>query len=264
MTDLLGQALAYAGRGWPVFPGRPDNPGCTQPRCHECKAPLTPHGFEDATADPAAITAWWRRWPRANVLIATGAPGPDVLDVDRKADGDGFAAFNRLKRAGMLTGAAMLVRTRSGGVHLYFTGTVQRKGALPRHHLDFQACGGYVVAPPSSVHGRAYEVIDQRDAAATFDWAAAKQLLSPPPKPRAADPGTWRGGELPAAVQRALAARVTDRSSALYRLVGACVGTGLDDAAIHQLAASYQPALEKYGDRLAAEVERCLRKIGAA
>ena len=262
--DVLGQALAYAGRGWPVFPCRPDNPACTVPKCHQCKAPLTPDGFKDASTDPAAITAWWRRWPRANVAITTGAPGPDVLDVDRKPDGDGFAAFNRLKRAGMLTGAAMLVRTRSGGIHLYFTGTSQRKGALPRHHLDFQAAGGYVIAPPSSVHGRSYEVIHQRPAAATFDWATAKQLLDPPGQPRAAQPAAWGGGELPPPVQRALAAPVTDRSSALYRLVGACVHVGLDDGTIHQLAAAYPPALEKYGRRLAAEVERCLRKIGAA
>ncbi len=147
--ELLGQALGYAGRGWPVFPCCPDNPACTKPKCHECKAPAIPsahpaasackgecgrdgHGFHDATTDPGRIRAWWRRWPRANVAIATGAPGPDVLDVDRKADGDGFAAFGRLRRAGMLTGAAMLVRTRSGGVHLYFTGTSQR-GPRPRH-----------------------------------------------------------------------------------------------------------------------------------
>jgi hypothetical protein len=230
-------ALAYAERGWPVFPCRPDNPACTKPKCHECKAPLTPHGFEDATTDPAVISTWWRRWPTANVAVVTGTPGPDVLDVDRKPDGNGFAAFNRLKRAGMLTGAAMLVRTRSGGVHLYFTGTSQRKGALPRHRLDFQACGGYVIAPPSSVHGQAYEVIDSRPATATFNWDAAKQLLNPP---------------------------VTDRSAALYRLIGACVYAGLDDGAIHRITAGYQPALEKYGRRLDAEVERCLRKIGAA
>ncbi len=279
--ELLGQALGYAGRGWPVFACCPDNPACTKPKCHECKAPAIPsahpaasackgecgrdgHGFHDATTDPGRIRAWWRRWPRANVAIATGAPGPDVLDVDRKADGDGFAAFGRLRRAGMLTGAAMLVRTRSGGVHLYFTGTSQRKGALPRHRLDFQACGGYVIAPPSRVHGRPYEVIDRRAAAATFDWAAAKQVLDPPRQPRAAQTRPWRGGELPAAVRRALADPADDRSRALYRLIGACVRGGLDDVTIRQLAAEYQPALEKYGDadRLAREVERCLRKIG--
>lgn len=258
-------ALAYADQhGWPVFPGRPDNPACPNSRCHECKAPLTSHGFEDASTDAGQIRAWWRRWPRANVLIATGAPGPDVVDVDRKPDGDGFTALGRLRRAGMLTGAAMLVRTRSGGIHVYFTGTSQRKGALPRHHLDFQASGAYVIAPPSSVHGRAYQMIDRRASAATFDWAAAKRVLDPPREPRPAEPASWDGGELPAAVQRALAAPVTDRSAALYRLVGACVHVGLDHATVHQLAATYQPALEKYGDRLAAEVERCLRKIGAA
>jgi len=257
------QALAYAETdGWPVFPGRPDNPACANPKCHECKAPLTPHGFEDATTDPGQIRAWWQHWPRANVLIATGAPGPDVLDVDRKPDGDGFAALNRLKRKGMLTGAAMLVRTRSGGLHVYFAGTGQRSGSLPRHHLDFRACGGYVVAPPSSVHGRPYEVIDRRPATAAFDWAATKQVLDPPPKRQPARPRTWSGGELPAAVQRALAADATDRSLALFRLIGACVHAGLDKGTIHQLAASYQPALEKYGDRLAAEVDRCLRKLG--
>lgn len=264
MTSL-SRALAYAAAGWPVFPCCPDNPACASPKCHECKAPLTAHGFEDAVTDPAAIRAWWRDWPRANVAIATGDPGPDVLDVDVKPDGNGFAAFNRLKRAGLLTGAAMLVRTRSGGIHLYFAGTSQRKGALRRHHLDFQASGGYVIAPPSRVHGRAYEVIDSRPAAATFDWAAAKHVLDPPPPPRPAEHGTWNGtGGLPAPVQRALDAPAADRSAALYRLIGACVRTGIDEGTIRQIAAGYPPALEKYGGRLDAEVERCLRKIDIA
>ena len=53
-------------------------------------------------------------------------PAVDVLDVDIKPDGSGFAAFNRVKRAGLLTGASGLVRTRSGGLHVYFAGTAQR------------------------------------------------------------------------------------------------------------------------------------------
>ena len=262
-VTALSQALAYAAAGWPVFPCRPDNPACANPKCHECKAPLTVHGFGDAATDPAAIAAWWRDCPRANVAVATGAPGPDVLDVDVKPDGNGFAAFSRLKRAGLLTGATMLVRTRSGGIHLYFSGTGQRKGALRRHHLDFQAAGGYVIAPPSSVHGRSYEVIDRRPGTATFDWAAARQLLEPP-RPVPARTGAWNGGELPPSVRRALAADAADRSAALHRLVAACARAGLDDGTIRQIAAGYQPALEKYGRRLDAEVERCLRKIGTA
>jgi Bifunctional DNA primase/polymerase, N-terminal len=172
--DLLAAALRYAS-AWPVFPCKPDG-----------KEPATAHGFKDATTDPDRIRAWWRRWPDANIGIATGEPGPDVLDVDRHEAGDGFAAFNRLKRAGVLAGAGALVRTRSGGLHAYFTGTGQRCGSLPAHHLDFKASGGYVIAPPSVVGGRPYELLDHRPAGARLDWAAARALLDPPKPPRPA------------------------------------------------------------------------------
>jgi Bifunctional DNA primase/polymerase, N-terminal len=255
--DVLGQALAYAVGGWPVFPCKPGS-----------KEPDTPHGFKDATTDPGVITTWWRARPDRNVAIATGAPGPDVLDVDTRPGGSGWSAFGRLKRAGLLTGASVLVRTRSGGLHLYFTGTGQTCGKLPRHYLDFKATGGYVLAPPSYVAedpngpAGAYELLEQRDADGRLDWQAVRQLLDPPRRAPART-ARWDGGELPPDVQRALAADATDRSAALHRLVGACVRAGMDEAAIHQLAASYQPALEKYGARLGTEVERSLSRIGA-
>ena len=65
--------------------------------------------------------------------------------------GNGFAALNRLIRAGLADGAGAIVATPSGGLHLYFAGSGQRCGKLPRHHLDFRAQGGYVLAPPSQV-----------------------------------------------------------------------------------------------------------------
>ena len=46
------------------------------------KIPATPHGYRDATTDPEQITDWFARHPDCNLAIATGAPGPDVLDVD--------------------------------------------------------------------------------------------------------------------------------------------------------------------------------------
>jgi hypothetical protein len=261
MSALLEAALGYAARGWPVFPCRPDSPRCPAPERCQCKAPATPNGFKDATTDRAMIRTWWARFPSANVAIATGTPGPDVLDVDVKPDGSGFAALNRLKRCGLLTGAARLVRTRSGGMHIYYAGTAQRGGALPRHRLDFKAVGGYVLAPPSRIHGSPYELVDQRDGAAALDWQAAKRVLDPPRRP-VRRPSTWQGDELPPGVQRALAADASDRSAALHRLVGACVREGLDETAIHQLAADYPPAVEKYGARLPAEVDRSMRQIG--
>jgi Bifunctional DNA primase/polymerase, N-terminal len=261
-AELLQEALRYASVGWPVFPCRPNRDDCPDPTRCECKAPLTLNGFKDASTDPAVIRRWWSRWPDANVAIATGAPGPDVLDVDVKPDGNGFGALNRLKRAGLVTGAARLIRTRSGGIHVYLAGTAQGCHSLKRHHLDYRSRGGYVIAPPSRIHDCPYELVDRRDAAGRLDWAAVVQLLDPP-RPRQASTARWDGEDLPPSVQRALTADATDRSVALHRLVGACLRAGMDQDSIHELAASYQPALEKYGARLGAEVERSMRRIGA-
>lgn len=179
--EMLRAALAYAAAGWPVFPCRPDSPRCPHAgKCRLCKSPLTEHGFHDATTGEAVIRAWWERWPDANPAIATGAPGPDVLDVDVKPEGNGFSALNQLKRAGILTGAAALVRTRSGGLHIYFAGTGQGCHALRRRHLDFKARGGYVLAPPSAVHGKPYELLDRRPGTAALDWPKVIAVLEPP------------------------------------------------------------------------------------
>jgi hypothetical protein len=50
---------------------------------------------------------------------------------------------------------------------------------LPRHHLDFKARGGYVLAPPSQVGGRPYQVISHRDASGALDWDKVTGLLEP-------------------------------------------------------------------------------------
>jgi len=103
MTEgMLLQALAYASRGWPVFPCQPGQ-----------KIPATWHGYRDATTDSDRIAAWFSLLPQWNLAIATGTPGPDVLDVDQHGPaGNGFAALERLRRAGLLDGASACVRTR--------------------------------------------------------------------------------------------------------------------------------------------------------
>ena len=169
----LARALAYARHGWPVFPCKPGR-----------KEPDTPHGFKDATTDAEKITAWWTAEPARNVAIATGAPGPDVLDVDVRPDGSGYPACRRLQRAGLLEGCLAVVATPSGGLHGYYTGTAQGSGRLTGCHLDFKSVGGYVLAPPSAVGGKPYRLIchqqDRHSAGGRLDWAAAVALLDPP------------------------------------------------------------------------------------
>jgi Bifunctional DNA primase/polymerase, N-terminal len=189
--DMLVQALAYAACGWPVFPCKPGFKVPAIPAAHPRGSTCTRecgrdgHGFYDATTDPVRIREWWHRYPGANVAIRTGSPGPDVLDVDTGPAGSGWAAFGALKRAGLLDGASALIRTRSGGLHVYFAGTSQPSGRMPRpHFLDFKAAGGYVLAPPSFVRADdkpagSYELIDHRSGTGRLDWQAARRLIDP-------------------------------------------------------------------------------------
>lgn len=177
-NPVLEQALEYAARGWPVFPCQPGR-----------KAPATVHGHRDATTSPDRIRSWFAGRPDLNLAVATGHPGPDVLDIDIRPDGTGFPALSRLARAGLTRDAAAWVRTPGGGLHAYYAGTAQRSSRLPGSHLDFKAAGGYVLAPPSQVGGRPYQVIRLTGRAGRLDWQRAAALLEPgrpcPPRPRA-------------------------------------------------------------------------------
>ncbi|WP_116248536.1 bifunctional DNA primase/polymerase [Nocardiopsis sp. FIRDI 009] len=244
----LQAALGYAARGWPVFPCEPDG-----------KAPLgalVPHGVKNATTDPHQIAAWWRYHPEANVAIATGAPAVDVVDVDNKPDGDGFAAFNRLVRAGSLHGSVYLVRTPSGGLHAGFPGTEQGCGRLRSHFIDFKARGGYVVAPPSTVRGRPYVLTEERPVGTPVNWERVKRVLDPPRPPLPTPMSTGRSPRgIGALVDWLAKQREGNRNNALFwaacravesgagsreldLLVDAAVGIGLDEQSARATARS--------------------------
>jgi hypothetical protein len=182
MTALshLGEAaLTTAEFGWPVFPCVPRG-----------KAPLVRSGFKDATTNPNQIRRWWTRWPDANLAVACGAPGPDVLDIDTKDGRAGRDLFQQAWRAGLLRGFTAQILTPSGGRHFWYAGTDQRGGAVGRDKaLELKACGGYVLLPPSYVvsadYGYAdhYQVIEYTETTDTIDWPAVKALLDPAPQP---------------------------------------------------------------------------------
>lgn len=135
MTNLEA-ALAYARQGWQVLPIDP-----------ETKAPLIKGGVKAASSDEISVRVWWRDHPKANIGLATGAPGPDVLDVD-----DMGGAWEAL--APMVPADTPYVETARGR-HYYFVGTDQRTIGLGYGELRRQ--GSYVIAPPS-VHasGKVY------------------------------------------------------------------------------------------------------------
>jgi hypothetical protein len=79
-----------------------------------------------------------------------------------------MAAFERLRRPGLLDGASGYVRTpRSGGIHVYVAGSRQHNGHLAGEHADFRSAGGYILATPSWVDNR-----DQRCSSAPHSRGA--------------------------------------------------------------------------------------------
>ncbi len=194
LVPSLGDAArGYARAGVPVLPCVPGG-----------KQPLTARGFRDATTDVAQISSWWRDRPDANIAIPTGvASGVDVVDIDLHDGTTGFPAFERARRAGLVTHWAWTVRTPSGGLHVYFphaSGVEQRSWTTPAH-IDFRGDGGYVLCPPSRLfiaptRPASYDlaVVAVREPR-PVNAAALREFLSPPkptPPGRSAPTGSSR------------------------------------------------------------------------
>lgn len=156
MTTMLEAALAYAKRGWPIFP------------CRANKAPYTTNGFLDATTDPATIKEWWERWPGANVAVSPGDAGMLVLDYDPgSSDEEAAKALG-----GSLPKTKMTARTPRGGRHDYYLlpprcEPVASTTSTFAAHVDVRSFHGYVLLPPSRTADGAYEwVSDEAPGAA--------------------------------------------------------------------------------------------------
>src|SRR5262245_51828646 len=111
-NDILQAALAYAARGWCVFPVHPAT-----------KKPVTDNGLHDATCDEETIRGWWAQWPGAMVAVQTG-PASDIwvldLDIDPEKNIDGITAFAALTEGKEPLPETIKTRTPRGGLHLFF------------------------------------------------------------------------------------------------------------------------------------------------
>jgi hypothetical protein len=159
---FLMAALAYARRGWPVFPIHSVRDGqcsCGRANCLSIgKHPRTLHGLKDATCDEPRIQEWWSQWPGANVGIVTGAKsGLVVVDIDPRNGGDD--SFADLERTYGSLPKTIQSLTGGGGQHYFFQhpgGSIKSRPIA--EGIDAKADGGYVVAPPSNhLSGRTYE-----------------------------------------------------------------------------------------------------------
>jgi putative DNA primase/helicase len=160
MNPQLQAALAYAERGWPVFP------------CAASKRPLIAHGHVDASLDPEQVRTWWARHPHALIGVPTGSRTDFwVLDVD---DVEAFRAAYPW----------VLPRTRRSktgkGLHYYFAWQadmpIRNAQRSPRGWpfrelpgAEVRGEGGYVIVPPS-----------KHPSGAAYLWEEDAEILPAP------------------------------------------------------------------------------------
>jgi hypothetical protein len=206
-------AAVYAALGFPVVPMHTAQPGdrcsCPDQTCPDPGKHPRLRGWKRlATTDPAVVGEWWRRWPQANLGLATGRRF-DVLDLD---GGQGVEALRAVLGIAPTEHAGPVARTGGGGWHLLYapTGLGNRVRILPR--VDWRGRDGLIVAPPSQhASGRRYTWVRPLTATLPILPAGLRRLLVPPAAarttlPPAAGPTGRRGGYGNAALAREQAA----------------------------------------------------------
>ena len=161
-------AIYFSEQGTPVFPCQPSS-----------KRPFRfdklgfVHGFHDATTDRSKIEGAWMIAPAAMVGLPTGEiSGWWVLDIDAKHCDPEEALAELEAHYGAFS--TLVVKTPSGGFHVYFQWTPDSAGLsifeteeLPNGvTVDLRGNGGYAIAPGSRSHTGAYQVWIDRDIAA--------------------------------------------------------------------------------------------------
>ncbi len=136
MSDVIDAALRLAAEGTPVFPVRGN------------KRPATPHGFKDATCNPAAVRELFTLYRAPLIGVATGSVSNiDALDIDPRHDGDAWLRSNAERLPQTRTH-----RTRSGGLHLLFQHAPGVRNSTNKigPGVDVRADGGCLIWWPAA------------------------------------------------------------------------------------------------------------------
>ncbi len=157
MSAIISAAFGYVDRSapWPIIPIRPGD-----------KRPAIKTGVDHAEGSTIEIGTI-EQWQRRGLLEAIGTPtgaasGIVVIDVDKKHDGEALLAELEHDEALGPLPRTKVVRTRSGGLHIYCAhpgNGIRVRSAGPKGQLakllggrpgiDVRGDGGLVVLPPS-------------------------------------------------------------------------------------------------------------------
>jgi hypothetical protein len=170
-AELKRAALKYAKQGLLIVPCHGVVEGrCTCKAGRNCKSPGKHPRQRNwqgvASCDSATVAAWWNKWPRGNVGVATGAQsGIVVLDFDGEA---GERSLQELVKRDPLILNTRVHRSGSGGTHLFFrgVGSPVRNAIGLRPGMDVRADGGLIILPPSNhASGHSYTVVSDAETA---------------------------------------------------------------------------------------------------
>jgi putative DNA primase/helicase len=171
---MLDAALAYAARGWPVFPC---SAATKQPLMPKESAPGAKDGGHWlASTDEGKIRAWWSKTPAAMIGVPTGARiGAFVVDLDPRDHSSDDMLRGLADWCGGSLPPCAVTRTQSGGLHLWFAlpegveklgnraGLFRNVKNVPDapdvivEHVDIRGDGGYVIVAPSMMEtGKVY------------------------------------------------------------------------------------------------------------
>ena len=198
--DCARAAPVYAALGFPVVPMHTAqlDGGCSCPNqaCPDPgKHPRLRSWQRLAATDPAVVGEWWRRWPQANLALATGRRF-DVLDLD----GDqGEEALRAVLSIAPLEHPGPVARTGGEGWHLLYRPSALGNRVRFVPGMDWRGRAGLIVAPPSRhISGHRYTWVRPLTAVLPEVPAGLRRLLAPPPTERAtlppATPAYGRGG----------------------------------------------------------------------
>ena len=177
--DLLAAALDYAGRGLRVVPlhrvasGVGDDAVCScgRPKCGSQGKHPRPRAWQtEASADPAAVRAWWAEMPAGNVGVALGsASGVVGVDIDPP---NGEAALAAIAGADlpptweMVTGKGRRLMYAIPDALEFDPKTHALSDADGLETIRVQGTGGQCVMPPSwHPLGRRYAWLPDRSPA---------------------------------------------------------------------------------------------------
>jgi putative DNA primase/helicase len=175
----LESALAYAAKGWKVFPAPPGSKKSYKSEKHSGGRKW------GMTSDADEIRADFTRWSNAGIGIPTGAVnGIVVIDADTIAGHgvDGIAALDQLQAKHGPLPDTLQALTASRSLHNYLKHPgvgikIKCSNSELGPGIDVKGDGGMVIAPPSN--GRRW--LNRNPIAVMPDWLV-ELTREPPPK----------------------------------------------------------------------------------